>query len=98
MRLIVICLLLICGCAVKLEVSPKHSQQYCIDECEKYMESADVLFKTGDYRCLDDPRSICILDCMNKPQYVVLTEDALGMPLTGYVDTSWCWQGWDPNE
>ena len=92
MRLIVICLLLICGCAVNMDIKLKHSQEYCYDECEKYLEATEIIFKSGEYRCVDDPRSICMLDCMNKPQYVVLTKDALGMPLTGYVDTTYCWQ------
>ena len=92
MKLIVICLLLICGCSVKLEVKPQHSSYYCIDECKKYLYAAEILFRTGDYTCIDDPRSICLLDCMNKPQYIVLTKDVLGMPLTGYVDTTYCWQ------
>ena len=92
MKLIVICLLLICGCAVNLDIKPRHSEKYCFDECEKYRYTAEILFRTGDYRCSDDPHSICLLDCMNKPKYIVSTKDVLGMPLKGYVDTTYCWQ------
>ena len=91
MRLIVICLLLICGCAVKLEISPKHSEDWCFEkECGKYSQSTEILFLSGDYHCSDDPYSICMLDCLNKPQYIAATNDS-----PGYFDSTYCWESLD---
>ncbi len=118
MRLIVICLLLIYGCAPKFDpkvyarknrilyekkkpdpievtivekkkpdVSTEHSEDWCLDRCEKYLRTAEILFNSGDYTCVDDPHNICILDCLDKPRYVRPPNGTLG-----YFDSTYCYQ------
>ena len=59
-------LMLLLGCALKVNLQSTHGEEWCSEHCAKYLESSMVYAKNIDlYQCENDPYSICMLDCQN---------------------------------
>ena len=57
-------LLLIVGCAVKLEISTKNSEEWCLKECDKY-NYPNLIIAPLLIAGYESPECICMTECMN---------------------------------